>query len=90
VTAVALGVAVVAYVKAHSRADLGATALDSETLQADRDAVSSWNTTMGVAGALAIAGAAASGYLWYRSLHGVQVEVHPARGGGGVSLSGRF
>jgi hypothetical protein len=90
VTAVALGVAVVAYVKAHSRADLGATALDAETLQADRDAVSSWNTTMGVAGAVAIASAAASGYLWYRALHGVQVEVHPAPGGGGVSLSGRF
>jgi len=90
VTAVALGVAVVAYVEAHSHADLGATALDSDTLQADRDAVSTWNTTMGVAGAFAIAGAAASGYLWYRALHGVQVEVHPAPGGGGVSLSGRF
>ena len=90
VTAVALGVAVFAYVKAHSRADLGGMALDTDTLQADRDAVSSWNTTMGVAGAFAIAGAAASGYLWYRALHGVQVEVHPTPGGGGVSLSGRF
>lgn len=90
VTVVALGVAAVAYLEGHSRADLGATALDSETLQADRDAVSSWNTTMGIAGAVALAGAAASGYLWYRALHGMQVEVHPAPGGGGVSLAGRF
>ena len=90
VTVIALGVATVAFVEGHARADLGHTSLDPETLEADRQAVSSWNTTMGIAGVAAIASAAASGYLWYRALHGAHVEVHAGPGGGGVSLVGRF
>jgi hypothetical protein len=90
VAAVALGVATVAFFEGHARADLGATALDPDTREADRQSVSSWNTTMGIAGAVAIAGAAASGYLWYRALHGAQVEVHAGPNGAGVSLIGRF
>jgi hypothetical protein len=90
VTVIALGVATFAFVEGHARADLGHNALDPDTLEADRQAVSSWNTTMGIAGVAAIASAAASGYLWYRALHGARVEIHAGPGGGGVSLVGRF
>ena len=90
VTVIAIGVTTVAFVEGHARADLGHTALDPDTLEADRQAVSSWNTTMGIAGVAALASAAASGYLWYRALHGAHVEVHAGPGGGGVSLVGRF
>ena len=90
VTVIALGVATFAFVEGHARADLGHNALDPDTLEADRQAVSSWNTTMGIAGVAAIASAAASGYLWYRALHGAHIEVRAGPGGGGVSLVGRF
>jgi len=88
-TLVALGVASVAFFAAHARADLAASALDTEILAADQRVVTRWNTVMGIAGAAAVVGGVASGYLWYRALH-AGVEIHPEPGGAGVSLSGRF
>jgi hypothetical protein len=88
-TLVALGVASVAFFAAHARADLSASALDTEILAADQRTVTRWNTVMGIAGVAAVVGGAASGYLWYRALH-AGVEVHPGPGGGAISLSGRF
>ena len=88
---VALGVAVYAFASGHARADLAATALDAPTFEADRTAVSRWNTTLVVAGGLGIAGAAASTYLWYRALHTEPaVEVHASPDGAAVSFGGRF
>jgi hypothetical protein len=88
-TLVALGVASVAFFRAHQHADLAASALDTEILAADQQVVTRWNTVMVIAGVAAVVGGAASGYLWYRALH-AGVEVHPAPGGVAVSLSGRF
>lgn len=88
--AIALGVASIAYVEGHVRADRSATALDPGTFAADGRAVSRWNTALTIAGVAAVVGGAASGYFWYRALHDTGVEVHAAPGGGGVSLSGRF
>lgn len=68
----------------------GGAGAEQAALAADRQSVSSWNTTLGVAGAAAVASAAAAGYLWYRALRGARVEVHATPTGGGVSLSGRF
>jgi len=90
-TVLALGVATYAYLAGHARAELAATALDAPTFEADRTAVSRWNTTLAVAGALGLAGAAASSYLWYRALHTeAAVEVHAGPQGAGVSFGGSF
>jgi hypothetical protein len=88
---VALGVATIAFVAGHSRADLAMSALDGDTLAADKDAVSRWNTTLVIAGSAAIATTALSGYLWYRALRSEpRIEVHAGPGGAGVSFLGRF
>jgi hypothetical protein len=87
----ALGVASYAFVAGHARAELAATALDPQVLADDRQAVSRWNTTLVIAGSVAVASAAAGGYLWYRVLHREPaIEVHAGPGSAGVSFSGRF
>jgi hypothetical protein len=89
--AVALGVATLAFIAGHARADLASSALDGETLAADRDAVSRWNTTLVIAGSAAIATGALGGYLWYRALRSEpKLEVHAGPDGAGVALLGRF
>lgn len=89
--AVAFGVATIALIAGHSRADLARSALDGETLAADKDAVSRWNTTLVIAGSAAIATGALSGYLWYRALRSEpKLEVHAGPAGAGVAWLGRF
>jgi hypothetical protein len=90
-TVLALVVTFGAFRAAHLRADLAASALDTEILAADQQVVSRWNTVMGVAGAAAVVGGAASAYLWYRwQHHGASIDVFPQPGGAALSLSGRF
>jgi hypothetical protein len=87
----AFGVATFALIEGHARADFAQTALDQEALSEDEDAVSQWNTTLVIAGSVAIASTALGGYLWYRVLHTEpRIEVHAERGGAGVSFTGRF
>jgi hypothetical protein len=89
--AVALGVATLAFIAGHARADLASSALDGETLAADKHAVSRWNTTLVIAGSAAIATGALSGYLWYRALRSEpKLEVHAGPDGAGVAFLGRF
>jgi hypothetical protein len=84
-------VATIAFIAGHARADLASSALDGETLAADKDAVSRWNTTLVIAGSAAIATGALSGYLWYRALRSEpKLEVHAGPDGAGVALLGRF
>jgi len=92
VTLVAITVSTIGFVGGHRRADRAAFAVDAQTFAADQDSVTRWNTLFGVSGAVALLGAGASGYLWYRALHPVtRIEIQPnATGGGSVMLRGRF
>jgi hypothetical protein len=91
VTLVAVVVSTVGFVGGHRRADRAAFAVDAQAFQADQDSVSRWNALFGVSGAVALLGAGASGYLWYRALHPVtRIEIQPNAGGGSVMLRGRF
>ena len=64
----------VSYKQAHDRAAVSTFALGMDVFQDDKDYVDSHNTRMLVGGLLAIAGGAASGYLWYRALTPVVVS----------------
>jgi len=86
-TVLALGVTAYAYTAGHARAELAADALDPQTFEADQRAVHRWNTALAISGSVAIAGAAASGYLWYRGLR-AQPVVHAS--GAGMALLGQF
>lgn len=91
-TVIAIATSVHAYQVAHDRADVAATAVEQGIFDADKRSVDRWNRVFAISGAIALAGVAGSGYLWYRALTPVQVEVAPAAGGGGaaVSVRGRF
>jgi len=91
-TVIAGGVAVVAWATGFARAKRAKFALGDDVLDADRSAVSTANTVFAISGAVALAGAGVSAYLWYRVLHtpSTRVEVAPTSGGATVSLSGRF
>jgi tetratricopeptide (TPR) repeat protein len=88
---IAAGVAGYAYVAGHARAELAGSALDRPTLDADRQAVTRWKTTVAVAAGAAAACAAVSGYLWYRALHrDPRIEVHAGQGRIGATFTARF
>jgi hypothetical protein len=91
-TLVAITVAAIGFVGGHRRADRAAFAVDAQVFKADQDSVTRWNALFGVSGVVALLGAGASGYLWYRALHPVtRIELQPnAAGGAAVMLRGRF
>jgi hypothetical protein len=89
VTGLALVGLVVSMSKGRSSADRAATAFDQLAFEADRDNVEKWNTRLAISSVIAILGAGASGFLWYRALTPAQVEVRP-EGGATISLGGRF
>lgn len=91
ITAGAVVLAVIAHGKAADRADLAQFALTQEAYDADRNAVSQWNSVTGVSIGIAAAGAAVSGYLFYRAFNArSQVEVNATSQGGAVAISGRW
>lgn len=79
VTAVTVGAAVftvIAFQRAHDRADQASYAVSDGVFADDRAYVSSWNTRMGIGGVVALLGAAGSGLLWSRALRApAMVEV---------------
>lgn len=91
-TLVAAGVTAYAAVAGRSRATLAGSALDPSTFDADRQAVSRWNTAMVVAGSACAVGAIASGYLWYRALHTdeTRVALHASGDEIGLAVAGQF
>jgi hypothetical protein len=89
-TLVAATLAGVAFFKGRARAEFARTALDDEAFAEDEQAVSTWNTTLGITGSLAIVGAGLSGFLWYRAYSAPRVEVNASGSGASVSLRGRF
>jgi len=62
-TVAAFVVAGIAYSKAHSAADRARQAVSMDVYNDDKDSASSWNTVMGVSGAVGILGAAASAFF---------------------------
>lgn len=89
-TAATVGAFVVsglAYHAAHARAAISPFALTPAAYAADRDHVDAWNRVFVVTGAIGIAGAGVSGYLWWRALHTeAVVEVAPTTGGATLSV----
>lgn len=65
-TVAAFVVAGIAYSKAHSAADRASQAVSMDVYNDDKDSASSWNTVMGVSGAVGILGAAASAFFVLR------------------------
>jgi hypothetical protein len=79
------------YTAAHDRAEIAAKALDMTIYDKDKDFIDGKNTQMAVAGGLAILGAAASGYLWFRALEPTtKVEVTTTPTSAAVSFRFRF
>ena len=89
VTGLALVGLVVSMSKGRSSSDRAATAFDEFAFETDRDNVEKWNTRLAISSVVAILGAGASGFLWYRAVTPAQVEVRP-EGGAAISLGGRF
>jgi len=89
VTGLALVGLVVSMSKGRSSADRAATAFDQLAFESDRDNVEKWNTRLAISSVVAILGAGASGFFWYRAITPAQVEVRP-EGGATISLGGRF
>jgi tetratricopeptide (TPR) repeat protein len=91
-TVALVGLAILSYSLAHSRADSADAAIDKDTFLADRKSMNTWNATLVVSGSLAIVGVGLSGYLWYRVTRGkiVPVEVNANGNGASVSFGGRF
>ena len=58
---------------------------DAEASDAD-----TWKHVTWVTGGIALAGAAVSGYLWYRATRGPQVELTASPSGAGMSLGGAW
>lgn len=92
VTAVALGVTVLAFSRGRTDANAAEFALDAQSLSDIEDEVSKWNTVLTIGGIATIAGAGVSGYLWYRATRSpsTTVEVKPTAGGAAVTFGGRF
>lgn len=83
--------AVVSFQRAHDRADIAVFATTDDVLADDRDYVDKWNTRLAVSGALAVIGAGASGFLWYRALTpATKVEITPSTSGAQVTFRTRF
>lgn len=89
VTGLALVGLAVSVAKSRSSADRAGTAFDELTFMADRKDVEKWNTRLVISSVVAVLGAGASGFLWYRALTPAAVEVRP-EGGATVSFGGRF
>lgn len=91
ITAGAVVVAVITHGKAADRADLARFALTQEAYDADRHAISQWSSVSGVSIGVAAAGAAVSGYLFYRAFSTrSHVEVDATSHGGAIAISGRW
>jgi hypothetical protein len=83
--------AIVAFQRAHDRADIAAFAVREEVYEADKAYVSKWNTRLAISGAFAVLGAGASGFLWYRALTpATKVELTPTSSGATVTFRTRF
>jgi len=83
--------AIVAFQRAHDRADIAALALSTEVYEEDKDYVQTWNTRLALGAALAVVGAGASGFLWYRALTPTtKVEITPTASGATVTFRTRY
>jgi hypothetical protein len=83
--------AIISFQRAHDRADIAAFAATSEVYEDDKEYVSKWNTRLAISGALAVIGAGASGFLWYRALTpATKVEIAPSTSGATVTFRTRF
>ena len=91
---VTVGAAVVggiAFANGHSRAQAAAFALTPATYQDDVASVDRWNQLMAVSGIVAVIGAGASAYLWYRAeASQPHVGVEAFAGGGSIFVRGAF
>jgi hypothetical protein len=91
VTVAAATFVVIAFGRAHDAADLAPFAVSPGVYQDDVDRASHWNTIMGASAAVALIGAGASGYLWFRATHtSSPVEVEPTSGGIAFRFSARW
>ncbi len=91
VTVAAATFVVIAFGRAHDAADRAAFAVSPDVYQDDVDRTSNWNTIMGASAAVALIGAGASGYLWFRATHMASpVEVEPTTGGVAFRFSARW
>ena len=91
VTLAATVFAVIAFQRAHDRADIAPFAFNETVYEDDQAYVSKWNTRLAISGALAVIGAGASGFLWYRALTPTtKVEIAPAPSGATVTFRTRF
>ena len=82
---------VIAFGRAHDAADRAAFAVSPDVYQDDVTRTSNWNTIMGASAAVALIGAGASGYLWFRATHRASpVEVEPTSGGVAFRFSARW
>jgi hypothetical protein len=83
--------AIVSFRLAHRRADIAAFAVSEDVYKDDQDYVDKWNGRLAISGAVAVLGAAASGFLWYRALTpSTKVEITPAPTGATVTFRTRF
>jgi hypothetical protein len=91
VAGAAATVVVIAFGRAHDAADRAAFAVSPDVYQHDVDRTNNWNTIMGASAAVALIGAGASGYLWFRATHtSSPVEVEPTSGGVAFRVSARW
>jgi hypothetical protein len=90
-TGAAIIFAVVAFTKAHRRADVAAFAVSDTIHDDDAAYIDKWNNRLALGGIAALLGAGASGWLWYRALSSsTEVEVLPARAGAQVTFRMTF
>lgn len=91
VTVAAATFVVIAFTRAHDAADVAQFAVSPTIYQDDVDRANRWNTLMGAGAAVALIGAGASGYLWFRATHTASpVEVEPTSGGVAFRVSARW
>lgn len=89
-TAGAIALGVVAFAFGRRDADNAHFALTQKAFAADKDAVGTWNTVLGLSSLLAIAGAATTTYLFVRYERGTRLEVVAGPTGGELRFTGSF
>jgi hypothetical protein len=91
-TALCVGLAIYAKTRAEDAAERAPFAITHDAYEDDKDRVDSWNTRMVIAGSLALVGAGATGYLWFRALNSTtqRIEITGSDRGASVSLTRRF
>ncbi len=76
--------------QANDYADNASVKPDPEAYKSESHAADTWKYVSWTSAGLAVAGAAVSGYLWYRATRPAHLEVGVSQGGAGVTLSGAW